>query len=86
MICPVAPVTIVEVAGVRVMVVRTGMKGGAGGFTVTIVVPLTTPEVAVIIPVPAETPVIRPEVSMVTTPGLSEVQVIVGVGVIAVPL
>ena len=86
MSCPVDPEAIVEVVGVRVIVVRTGVTTTGGGFTVTSVVPLTAPAVAVIVPVPAEIPVTIPDPSTVTVPALSDVQVIVGAGVIVPPL
>ena len=54
--------------------------------TVTSVVPLTVPAVAVIIPVPADTPVTIQKLSTVRTPVLSDVHVIPGVGVIVPPL
>jgi len=77
---------IVGVVGDMVIVVKTGVKHGSGALTVTTALPLTNQLVAVIVPVPAQTPVTSQELSTVMTHVLLEVQVITGAGSIILPL
>ena len=74
---------ILDIDEVTLMVVKTGTKGAV---TVTTALPLTAPLVAVMVPVPAQTPVTSPELLTVTTQVLLDVQVIVGDGFITAPL
>ena len=58
------PVLIVLLAGVT-MILESVVRGATGGVTVRTVVPETEPICALIVVVPAATPVARPDVEMV---------------------
>ena len=67
--CWVRPATTVGVAGV------TAIETSVGPVTVRVAVPLTEPEVAVMVVEPMETPIAKPALEILATPGLELVQV-----------
>ena len=65
----VAPLATVGLAGV------TAIEASTGGATVSVVLPLTVPELAVMVVVPTATAVARPPAAMVAAAGVDDVQV-----------